>query len=226
MQSLLCDFIVTSLWVVGSRRLVDWGSMVSWFVVSILFFDVGFVMVVLLIGIFIVLLTLRIVRPNFWFVMNWSLVITTLWLPVVVWLGPFTRLGVVMRPVPVRILMIVLIGVSVEDVCSVVELSVTAGQDVGTGANHVIRKGKLLTVEDEEVFVLIEPALGPFASSLEVVCRVPLFVNFVVDGINPLRVPVDMVVIVFDAVIVVLDAVIDIVDVVCEVQEGLPHCFE
>ena len=131
-----------------------------------------------------------------------------------------------MWSVPVWVLMSLFIGVSVEDVCSVVELCVTAGQDVGTGANHVVRKGKLLTVEDEEVFVLIEVPLGLLASLLEAACCVPLSVDLVVDGINPLSVPVDVVVTVFNAVVVVLDAVINIVDVVCEVQESLSHGFE
>ena len=67
--------------------------MVGWFVVIELFFGLGLVILLIIVGIFIVLFTRLIMRPNFWFVINRFLVIVGVWLPVVVWLDPFTRLG-------------------------------------------------------------------------------------------------------------------------------------
>jgi len=174
----------------------------------------------------VVLLGLLVMSVNFWLVLDVSDWVPGVWLPRVVRIGEFTRLGVVVWPVVLWVLMALVIGVSMEDIRSVVELSVAASQDVCAGANHVAREGKLLAVKDEEILVFIEGVLSLSASSLQVGGLVPLSVDLVVDVIDPLRVPVDMVIVVFDAMVVVLDAVVNIVDVVCEVEQSLSHGFE
>jgi len=106
--------------------------------------------------VFVVLLSFLVMSVNFRLEVRTAWIFVA-WLSVVVWGSVFTRLGVVMRSEVLRVLMTLVIRVSMEDVCSVVELCVAASQDVCTSSDHVLRKGKLLTVEDEEVCVFIEP---------------------------------------------------------------------
>ena len=173
-------------------------------------------MMIVMVVVFVVLL--GVMSVNFWLVLDMSDWVPGVRLPKVVRIGEFTRLRVVVWPGVLWVLMALVIGVSMEDVRSVVELSVAASQDVSAGANHVVREGKLLAVKDEEILVFIEAFLSLSASSLQVASLVPLLVDLIVDAIDPLRVPVDMVIVVFDAMVVVLDAVVNIIDVVCEVE--------
>lgn len=113
------------------------------------------------------------------------------------WLGIVSSVDrlwvVVIISATVVLLWLIVMVVASPVLPSVVELCVSAGQDVSTGADHVWGEGKLLAVEDEEVSMLVEDALLAPAQLLEEVDLVSLVVNPVVDVLNIVSVMMDLV---------------------------------
>lgn len=126
------------------------------------------------------------------------LIFVTVIISVSRWLGTVSsvdRLWVVVIIISATVVFLWLIVMVVASpvLPSVVELCVTAGQDVSTGADHVWGEGKLLAVEDEEVSMLAEDALLAPAQLLEEVDLVSLVVNPVVDVLNIVSVLMNLV---------------------------------
>lgn len=113
------------------------------------------------------------------------------------WLGIVSSVDrlwvVVIISATVVLLWLIVMVVASPVLPSVVELCVSAGQDVSTGTDHVWGEGKLLAVEDEEVSMLVEDALLAPAQLLEEVDLVSLVVNPVVDVLNIVSVMMDLV---------------------------------
>lgn len=81
------------------------------------------------------------------------------WVEVVV----VTFVIMVVCSVVLNILVDTVVMIAVEDICSVGETGVCASQDVSAGANHVCGEGKLLAVQDKDVFVVVEGLLASSA---------------------------------------------------------------
>ena len=101
----------------------------------------------------------------------------------------------------VSVMVYATVRVATEDVSSVSEISVVAGQDISASTDHVPGESELLAVEDKEVSVGVEVLLHSSASFLEF-CDSLLVFRYIVGIVT------NFIVIVFDVVVVIRDAVV------------------
>ena len=93
-------------------------------------------------------------------------------------------------------------------------LSSSAGQDIGTGTNHVFSPGELLAVEDEGISVFSEASFAGSALFLQSLETISLVINLFVVGIDGPVVILDATIISINITIIVFNAVLKVVDIV------------
>jgi len=96
-----------------------------------------------------------------------------------------------------------------EDVCPVIKVCSTAGEDVSACPDHVRGERKLLAVEDKEVSISVESVLAVSALSLETRQSAVLIIDLFVDVLDELCVVLNLVSVVPDVMVVLMDAVIE-----------------
>lgn len=192
---------------VGCRWFVDWSLVGGELFVVVIVVWLWLWLVVVIVVVVVIIMTVVVVMMVIVVIVcrvgGWFVIVRAMAVAVIAWLA-----------------------MAFENVSSVAESGITAGEDVSADTDHVICEGELLAVEHEEVLVLVEAGLGVSASPLEVARSISLSVDFVIHAIDPVCVDKYGFVICLDVMVVVVDAVFDVFDVTSQVEEGLLHGFE
>ena len=128
----------------------------------------------------------------------------------------FFLVVVIVGSVVLPMFVFALVKVAVEDISSVSEVGVTAGENIGASSYEVLGEGELLAVENEDGSVVVSGFLGSSAISLESGDSAFLIGDLFVVVRDQAVVVVDSLIVLRDVAVVLGDAAVEVIDVVVE----------
>ena len=109
---------------------------------------------------------------------------------------------------------------------SVFKFSSRASENLLTCPNHVLCKGKLLTVQDQEISVFLEFILASSTVFLKTLDCVSLPINLAIDSFNPRVTLLDSFEVVMDCISVHFNAALQVVNIVIDIDYSRPNRFK